>query len=125
MVFESSSDAMAARAEDPFYRDATPSRGIAHQARYFPEELRTLDLREQHLLALFGESQIECSAHGACDFGAGQCYCAARFFGEACEYIFCAKDCAGHGRCDFVTGTCLCEENYVVGRCTLTLSNPR
>ena len=49
---------------------------------------------------------------GACDYGAGECYCASRYFGPACEYTYCAKDCAGHGRCDFVTGRCECEDNY-------------
>jgi len=52
---------------------------------------------------------------GACDYGAGTCYCAARYFGAACEYTYCAMDCAGHGRCDFVTGLCACEDNYVAG----------
>jgi hypothetical protein len=112
IVFAASEDAMEARAMDPFYRDATPSRGIAERAHNFPEELRVLEQRERHLLALFGEVQVECTGHGACDYGAGACYCAARYFGAACEYTYCAKDCAGHGRCDFVTGTCECEENY-------------
>ena len=113
VVFAASEDAMAARAMDPFYRDATPSRGIAERARDFPQELRNMEQRERHLLALFGASQVECTGHGACDYGAGDCYCAARYFGKACEYTYCAKDCAGHGRCDFVTGQCECEENYI------------
>ena len=65
VVFASSEHAMAARAEDPFYRDAVPSRGVAEEARNFPEEIRTLELRERHLLALFGEAQVECTGHGA------------------------------------------------------------
>ena len=113
VVFAASEDAMAARAEDPFYRDSVPSRGIATSARNFPEELRALDQRERHLLNLFGEAQVECTGHGACDYGAGECYCASRYFGAACEYTYCARDCAGHGRCDFVTGECDCEDNYV------------
>ena len=112
--FVSSEDAMAARGMDPFYRDATPSRGVAERARNFPQELRALEQRERHLLSLFGEAQVECTGHGACDYGAGQCYCASRYFGTACEYTFCKNDCAGHGRCNFVTGDCICDENYDV-----------
>ena len=106
VVFSASKDAMVARSLDPFYRDSIPSRGVAGRARDFPEELRALEQRERHLLGLFGEAQVECTGHGACDYGAGECYCASRYFGPACEYTYCAKDCAGHGRCDFVTGRC-------------------
>ena len=112
VVFSASEDAMVARSLDPFYRDSIPSRGVAGRARDFPEELRALEQRERHLLGLFGEAQVECTGHGACDYGAGECYCASRYFGPACEYTYCAKDCAGHGRCDFVTGRCECEDNY-------------
>ena len=113
VVFGASDDATAARAADPFYAEATPSRGVATRAREFPEELRALEQRERHLLSLFGEAQVECTGHGACDYGAGQCYCANRYFGAACEFTYCPKDCAGHGACDFVTGQCLCETNYL------------
>ena len=113
MVFGAADDATAARAADPFYAEATPSRGVATRAREFPEELRALEQRERHLLSLFGEAQVECTGHGACDYGAGQCYCANRYFGAACEFTYCPKDCAGHGACDFVTGVCLCETNYL------------
>jgi hypothetical protein len=113
VVFGSSDDATAARAADPFYADATPSRGVATRAREFAEELRALEQRERHLLSLFGEAQVECTGHGACDYGAGLCYCANRYFGAACEFTYCPQDCAGHGACDFVTGQCLCEQNYM------------
>ena len=86
IVFSASEDAMAARALDPFYRDSIPSRGVAELARDFPEELRAQDARERHLLSLFGEVQTECTGRGACDYGAGECYCASRYFGQACEY---------------------------------------
>ena len=91
----------------------SPSRGVAAARSEFPEELRALEQRERHLLSLFGEAQVECTGHGACDYGAGQCYCANRYFGAACEFTYCPKDCAGHGACDFVTGVCLCETNYL------------
>jgi hypothetical protein len=113
IVFGSSEDAAAARAEDPFYADAIPSRGVATSAREFPEELRALEQRERRLLALFNEDRVECTGRGACDYGAGECYCANRYFGAACEFTRCASDCAGHGACDFQTGVCLCEANYV------------
>ena len=112
IVFSASEDAMAARALDPFYRDSIPSRGVAELARDFPEELRAQDARERHLLSLFGEVQTECTGRGACDYGAGECYCASRYFGQACEYTYCANDCNGHGRCDFVAGECDCDHNY-------------
>ena len=111
-VFVNSEDAMAARSVDPFYRDSIPSRGIAELARDFPEELRAQDARERHLLSLFGEVQTECTGRGACDYGAGECYCASRYFGNACEYTYCANDCNGHGRCNFVTSECACDRNY-------------
>ena len=113
VAFGSSDDATSARLQDPFYRDATPSRGVAFRAREFPEEIRALEQRERHLLALFGVAQVECTGHGACDYGAGECYCASRYFGGACEFTYCANDCAGHGACDFVTGQCNCEQNYL------------
>ena len=113
VVFGSSADATEARQKDPFYANATPSRGIAFRAREFPEEVRALEQRERHLLSLFGVEQAECTGHGACDYASGECYCAGRYFGDACEWTYCANDCAGHGRCDFVSGNCECESNYL------------
>ena len=65
----------------------------------------------RHLLALFGEARVECTGHGACDYGAGDVTAprdtlALRVSTHAVLRIARIVDAT-------LTGTCECEENYV------------
>lgn len=111
--FASSVEGERARALEPFYANGIPSRGNAKQARYFAQELRALNKRELQLLNLFGKSNAECNAAGACTFETGTCSCAKRYYGDGCEFQYCSNDCGGHGTCNKLTGTCTCDTFYV------------
>ena len=113
--YESSAEAEAARYLEPLSLDhplRVPSRGVAEEAVFFPDELRKIRQRENQIMARFGRPGGECSQRGACDFKSGKCYCDSNFFGDACEYQFCALDCSGHGKCDPISGRCLCDAHY-------------
>ena len=113
--YASSEEAEAARYLEPLsmdYPQRVPSRGVADRALYFPDELRTIKQREKQIMTYFGEPSGECSQRGACDFKSGHCYCDSKFFGDACEFQYCARDCSGHGTCDYITGTCHCDAHY-------------
>lgn len=118
--FASSEDGEKARAQEEFYVNYIPSRGVATSANAFQQEYRAFVKREQQLLDLFGKSNAECNAAGACAFETGKCFCAnstlpgARgYYGAGCEFQHCVNDCAGHGTCDELTGSCLCDAFYV------------
>ena len=118
--FSSSEDAEKARAQESFYINSVPSRGVAIKANAFQQEYRAFIKREQQLLELFGKSNAECNAAGACAFETGKCFCANStvggsrgYYGAGCEFQHCVNDCAGHGLCDERTGSCLCDTFYV------------
>jgi len=113
VIFASSEDGEKARAQEPFYRDSIPSRGVALQAQYFAQEYRSLTNREAQLLNLFGKASAECNAAGSCAFETGECFCATQFHGDGCEFLYCANDCSGHGKCQPLIGECVCDDHYV------------
>jgi len=96
------------------FANAVPSRGIAHEAVLFPDQLRDFDIRNRQLLKVFGIAAVDCSGRGACDYYAGECYCDVAYFGPGCEFTYCKNDCSGHGKCDYISGTCICDLHYEV-----------
>jgi len=109
--FAHSRDAEVAR--DDLLRGSIPSRGVGVHAQQFVEALREQQRGEKRALALFGLPSGQCGSRGACNYRAGECYCAGAYYGAACEYNYCANDCGGHGECDELTGRCRCEAHFL------------